>query len=116
MGILKESFFLTGSDADILAAPSRLTSIPKNALMTIEASINLSNATNNGTLTLQLPNGDVPFEDLLIPANAFSVADAVLHADTELIVKLQVLQGGHVGLAYIETGATNAIIYVSIEF
>ncbi len=115
MAIIKESFRLSATTADVLAAPSRLAAIPKNGILTIEASASVSNGTNRGQMTLQLPNGDVPFEDLLIPANGFSTED-IMHSDTELLIVLAVAQGGHVGLLYTEIGALSVLMYVSLTF
>lgn len=120
--VIKESFLLVATDADILAAPSRLAAIPSAGMMTIEASSTDCDATNFGTLTLQLPGGDTPFEDLHIPAagirqTGVSDADAVLNTHTELMISFNVAAGGHVGLAYTENGTvTTCIIMVTLTF
>ncbi len=115
--LIKESFLLAASDADVLAAPSRLAAIPRNGILSIQASTTDCDATNFGQLTLQLPEGDIPFEDLHIPANGISTADAVLDSDTQLFVTMQVMQGGHVGLAYTESGTVAlCLIYVTLNF
>ncbi len=115
--LIKESFLLAADDADVLAAPSRLAAIPRNGRLTIEATCTDCDATNFGRLTLQLPEGDIPFEDLHIPANGLSTADAVMDERTKLIVTMQVAQGGHVGLAYDETGTVAlCLIIVTLSF
>ncbi len=114
--VIKESFRLVATDLDVLAAPSRLAAIPANGLLMIEASAIDASVTNFGSLTLQLPDGDVPFENLLIPANGLSTAGDVMNEDTQLTISMQVRQGGHVGLAYTETGATNVLLYVTLTF
>lgn len=115
--VIKESFFLTADDTDILAAPSRLAAIPHDGIMTIEAGATHNDGTNYGTLTLQLPDGEVPFEDLLVPYNGYSATDGLLHESTELLVSFDVAAGGHVGLAYDETGTVAAcFIIVTLTF
>jgi len=115
--IIKESFLLAADNADVLAAPSRLAAIPANGQLTIEASATDCDAINFAQLTLQLPGGDIPFENLHIPANGFSTADGVLHTDTQLSVTMLVPQGGHVGLNYNENGTvTLTLIYITLVF
>jgi len=117
MAVIKESFVLSASNTDILAAPSRLAAIPGDGVMTIEVSCTDSDATNFGTITLQLPDGENPFEDLLIPANGFSTADNVVHDDTALQISIEVAQGGHVTLSYAESGTVAlAVFLISLEF
>jgi len=116
MGLLKESFTLAASDADILAAPSILAALPSSGQMMIEASGRVADGTNFGTISLQLPGGDVPFTNLLIPANALSTAHDVMNKDTQLTITLAVMQGGHVGLSYVESGSAQTLIIVTFMF
>ncbi len=110
--IIKESFLLAADDTDILAAPSRLNSIPRGGLLTIEASATDCDATNFGLLTLQPPQGDIPFENLHIPANGVTTADAVMDTDTQLLIRMEVAQGGHVLLAYDENGTVALVLII----
>lgn len=111
--LIKESFLLTADNNDILAAPSRLAAIPANGVLTIEASATDCDAINFALLTLQLPEGDIPFENLHVPANGLSTADSVMDSDTQMLVTMAVARGGHVGLAYDENG-TVAILLVIV--
>lgn len=104
MPLIKESYTLAATDADILAAPSRLAAMPGAGELIIEVSSTDCDVTNFGQLTLQMPDGEVPFENLLIPANGYSTADQVIHDDTALQISLPVAQGGHVLVQYTETG------------
>ncbi len=115
--LIKETFLLATDNADVLAAPSRLAAIPANGILTVEASSTDCDATNFGLLTLQLPGGDIPFENLHIPQNGQSTADAVMDSDTELLVTMGVPQGGHVGLNYDENGTVAlCMIIVTLTF
>lgn len=115
--LIKEMYQLATSDTDILAAPSRLAAIPQDGVMTIEASSTDCDTANNGVLTLQLPDGFIPFENLLVPQNGFSTADTVIHDDTAFQVAFEVEQGGHVLLSYTETGTVALfVVSVTLEF
>ena len=117
MPFIKETFQLAATDADVLAAPSRLTSIPADGVLTIECSATQGNPTNNGQLTIQLPGGDTPVENVIIPQNGFSTSDSVIHDDTALQFQFSVAQGGHVGISYTETGTVTAVLFiVTLEF
>jgi len=104
MSMIKETFALVGDNADILAAPSRLAAMPADGVLTLEVSITHNDATNFGTITLQMPDGENPFTDLLIPFNGYSDTDGVIHDQTALQFSMQVEQGGHVLISYDETG------------
>lgn len=115
--IIKESYLLTASNTDILAAPSRLASIPADGVMTIEVSSTDNDGTNYGQLTLQTPGGDTPFENLVIPQNGFSTADGVIHDDTAIVFQLEVDQGGHVTLSYTENGTVaGTMVIITLDF
>ncbi len=114
--IIKESFLLAASNADILAAPSRLAAIPSAGVLTIEASSTDCDATNFGTVTLQPAEGEIPFQDLHIPFGGFT-ADAAMDNDLALAIELEVAQGGHLGLAYTENGTVAlTLIIVTLTF
>ncbi len=116
MSMIKESFVLTASNADILAAPSRLAAIPHAGTLLLEFTVTNSDATNNGQMTLQLPGGEVPFEDLEIPANGFLTGISVMHSLTELSFSFKVQAGGHVLLSYVEGGTNLALVYATLSF
>lgn len=116
MGVIKESFRLSTSDADILRAPSRLAAIPKPGILTIEVTADSSDGTNEAQITLQLPNGEIPFEDLIVPANGFATSESVLHSDTQLTFRIPVTAGGHVLFQYTETGTNVLYALVTLEF
>ncbi len=115
--LIKESFLLAADDADVLAAPSRLAAIPRNGVLTIEASATDCDATNFGLVTLTLPEGDIPFQNLHVPANGVSTADAVMDSDTQILITMGVQQGGHVLLAYDENGTVAlCLLIITLSF
>ena len=103
---------LTATNADILNS-TRLQSAPRNGLLTIRLIADLADATNNFTASLQLPNGETPWEDVLVPGANPSLA-GVMDSRQLLQATFQVTQGGHVVLAVTETGA--AILTYQILF
>lgn len=116
MALIRESFALVASDADVLAAPSRLAAIPSNGELTIEVSATDNDGVNFGQLTVQLPNGDIPMQLVTIPFSGNST-DGMLDSNTELIIVMSVGQGGHVLLQYVENGTVvQAFLHVSLQF
>lgn len=112
--MIRESFQLTATDTDVLAAPARLSAIPYNGTLTFELTALHSDNTNNFEVTLQLPDGSTPFENLRLPANGSSTTDAVMDTDTQVTFSFPASQGGHFLLSATETGTTNALIYVTL--
>jgi len=117
MGLIKESFQLVATDADILAAPSRLAAIPANGVVTIEVSCTDSDGINFGELTVQLPTGDIPLQGVTIPASGLSTTDAVLDSDTQMTIVLEILKGGHLLIQYTENGTVVVcFLHVTLAF
>lgn len=95
-----ESFFLAATDADLLAAPSRLAAIPYNGTLTLEFSSNLNDATNSWAVTIQLPDGSTPLEAQRITAGVVGQ----LNRETKYTTQFAVAQGGHLLVSCTETG------------
>lgn len=116
MSIIKESFLLVADNTDILVAPSRLAAIPAAGVLTIEASAGDCDVSNFGRITLQLPGGEIPFEDLHVPFSGIA-SDGMLDSNTELIFVIPVAAGGHVLYQYDETGTVGVFFtMVTLEF
>jgi len=90
------------TNADILAG-TRLNSIPYNGLITLDFAANLNNATNNFTLTIQLPGGDVPVDAQLVPGTNPSL-DGVLDERQLFRATYPATIGGHFNISLTETG------------
>ncbi len=116
MALIQEVYRLNASNTDILAAPSRLSSIPRGGVLTLEYSASISNGSNFFTITAQTPEGDVPFESLLVPFNGYSATDEVLHTDTRLRYQFTASQGGHFLLSAEETGSSILYLLASLVF
>jgi len=118
MAVIVETFQLIATTADILSAPSRLAAIPRAGQMTIEIATSDADVTNFGALTVQLPNGDIPLDGVVIPsANGVIAADAVLDSDTMTVITFPVDQGGHVLLSYVENGTVvQCFLRITLNF
>lgn len=117
MPVIVETFALSADNTDILAAPSRLAAMPSDGTLIIEMSATEANGTNYGKVTIQLPDGSVPIDDQVLPANGMSTADGLIHDETALTLTAQVEQGGHVTVAYDETGTVaEAFFIVTLQF
>lgn len=115
---ISETYRISGDNTDVLAAPSRLQSIPFAGSMIVEASSTASTATNNFTLTIELPNGEIPVEANIVPYNGFSATNDVLHNDTEATYVIPIPAraiGGHVLISADETGTAVLFIRVSLS-
>ena len=106
--------YLTGnivaSDTDILAS-TRLSSIPySGGVLTIQAMANLNNATNNYTITIQLPNGEVPVDSQRVSAGQEVEGALGGQLDSRLLDQwtFPAPQGGHFTIALTETGTAVA--------
>lgn len=94
------------TNSDILNN-TRLTSIPYAGNLTLQCMANLNNATNRFSLTVQLPNGDVPVDSQPILAGQEVEGALGGQLDTRLLMQFTwpALPGGHFTLTFTETGA-----------
>jgi len=82
---------------------TRLQTIPRAGFLTVELEADLNDATNNYTVSLQLPGGDNPMQDVRVPANAAG-ADGVIDERENLTATFPVTQGGHCTFSCTESG------------
>lgn len=101
-----EQNIIVASDTDVLNG-TRLNSIPYNGIITFMFSVDLANATNNWTLTLQLPDGDVPIDSQILTGTNPSLG-GVLDERTLFKASYRAPQGGHFTVSLTETGTAIA--------
>ncbi len=101
--MILESAVITATNADILAG-TRLNSIPYNGTLTFDVLADLNNATNNYTVTIQEPNGDVPIDAQPVPGANPSLG-GVLDERQLFRFSMPARQGGHINIALTESGA-----------
>ncbi len=101
-----ESAVIAGTDTDILSG-TRLNAIPYNGILTFQVQANLNNATNRFSMTIQLPDGDVPVDAQPVPGNNPSL-DGVMDERTMFRMSFAAKQGGHFNISLTETGTAIA--------
>lgn len=97
-----ESSLIVATNADILSV-GRLNSLPYNGTITFRFLADLGDATNNYTLTLQKPGGDVPIDGQRVVASA-SAADMVMDERELMQFTFAAVQGGHFVVSLTEAG------------
>ncbi len=108
-------FNLVATNSDLLNN-TRLTSIPNNGQLVIQAQANLGNATNNYAITIQLPGGEVPVDGQQVAAG--QEGDALggqLDARYLDQWSFPAYQGGHFTISMTETGTAVATIRVVLR-
>lgn len=103
--MIYESGLVSATNADLLSG-GRLNAIPYNGKLTLEFLADAADATNNFSVTVQKPNGDVPVEAQLVPGSNPALA-GVLDDRQLLRMSFNASQGGHFTIALTETGAAN---------
>lgn len=113
MPLIKESYLLVATNADVLAAPSRLAAIPSNGTLTLELSATHCDATNRAAVTLQLPDGSIPLEDVHIPYDGAGSTESTMDNQKSMVLQFGVAAGGHVLIAITETGTVAGIFVIA---
>lgn len=98
-GLIVLSDQATASSSDILQG-TRLQTVPAGGYLTFELQADNANATNQFTVSIQLPDGSTPLNGVLVPG---ATAD-VLDDRQKLMVTFGVAQGGHCVFSLTETG------------
>ena len=104
MGPIILSDLESGSNSDILQG-TRLQTVPAGGVLTFELQSELNDASNNYTVSVQMPNGDTPLNNVRIPGT--SVADTgIIDERQNLTVSFPIMQGGHCVFSCTETGSS----------
>jgi len=98
------SGLISADNTDVLAN-SRLQTAPSRGLLSIELQASDADGTNNFTASLNLPGGDNPWENVLVPGGNTASLAGVIDSRCALTDVFPVSQGGHVTLSVDETGA-----------
>lgn len=104
--MIYESAVVAATSADVLNG-TRLNAIPYNGTLILDFQASLADATNNYTLTIQLPNGDVPVDSQIVPGNNPALG-GVLDERTLLRFSFRATQGGHFTVSLTESGTAIA--------
>lgn len=100
--MIYESTLVAATNADLLAG-GRLNAIPYGGNITFQFLADLGDASNNYSLTIQLPNGEVPVDGQAVPASSVGL-DMVLDSRQLLQFTFNAGQGGHFTVSLTETG------------
>ncbi len=92
------------SNADILQG-TRLQTVPSGGVMTFELQAASATAGANYTVSVQMPNGDTPLNNVLVPGSNPGL-EGVIDERQNLTVSFPIMQGGHCVFSCTETGAT----------
>ncbi len=101
-----ERAVIIATDTDILNG-TRLNAIPYNGILTFQVLASLADATNNFFMTIQLPNGDVPVDNQIVPGANPSLG-GVLDDRQFFMMSFAAHQGGHFNISLTENGAAIA--------
>ena len=107
MALIIETGLITAAKTDLLAAPSRLAAIPYNGNLQFEISSSACTATSYAQLTIQLPDGEVPIDNQIIPASGEGTG--VLWTETAFKFAFPAFQGGHFLISVTPAGSPNLI-------
>lgn len=91
------------SNADILQG-TRLQTVPRSGFLTFELQASDNDATNNFTVSVQMPGGDTPMNDVRIPCGNSAGLAGVIDERTNLTATFPIAQGGHPVFSCTETG------------
>lgn len=100
--MIYETATIVATDADILNG-TRLNAIPYNGKLTFQFQANVNTAAAKYSLTIQLPNGDVPVDNQDVPGTNPAL-DGVLDERQLLMFSFVATQGGHFNISLTETG------------
>jgi len=104
MGPIIISATESGSNADILQG-TRLQTVPAGGVLTFELQGASATSTNHYTVSVQMPNGDTPLNNVLVPA-CNPALEGVIDERQNLTVSFPIMQGGHCVFSATETGTT----------
>jgi len=92
------------SNADILQG-TRLQTVAAGGMLTFELQASDSDATNNYTVSAQMPGGDTPMNATRIPCGNSTGLAGVIDERTNLTASFPITQGGHCVFSCTETGS-----------
>ena len=90
------------TNSDILQG-TRLQTVPAGGVLTFELQAENATATNNFRVSVQMPNGDTPLNNVLVPGSNPAL-EGVIDERQNLTVSFPIMQGGHCVFSATETG------------
>jgi len=93
----------SATNTDILQG-TRLQTVPAGGFLTFELQASDNDATNNFTVSVQMPGGDTPMNATRIPCGNSTGLAGVIDERTNLTATFPIAQGGHCVFSCTETG------------
>jgi hypothetical protein len=93
-----------GTNADILQG-TRLQTVPAGGVLTFELQAQDNSASHNFAVSVQMPNGDTPLNNVRVPG-CNPALEGVIDERQNLTVSFPIMQGGHCVFSCTETGGT----------
>jgi hypothetical protein len=109
--MIVETYQETATTTDILAAPSRLASIPYNGTLILEFISSAYSTTNAHRLTIQLPDGSTPLDGVGVPASQWAGG---FDGAQKYAVSFGVVAGGHVLVSTVLTGTSTLFVRATL--
>lgn len=100
-GVIVLSDLAIATDSDILSG-TRLQTVPAGGFLTFELQSTANSTTDGYTVSIQMPNGDTPLNNVRVPAG---VTSGGINNNDKMMITLPVQQGGHTVFSCVETGA-----------
>jgi hypothetical protein len=104
-GVIVLSDFEVASNTDILSG-TRLQTVPSGGFLTFEMQASASDSVNFVDVSIQMPNGDTPLNNVRIPATA-NAENGIIDDRHKTMITLPIQQGGHTVFSAARTGASN---------
>lgn len=105
MGPIILSSLESASNSDILQG-TRLQTVPAGGMLTFELQATLNDSSHNYTVSVQMPNGDTPLNNVRVPGTT-PVDTGIIDERQNLTVSFPIMQGGHCVFSCVETGDTS---------
>ena len=104
MGPIILSGIEEAANADILQG-TRLQTVPAGGVLTFEIQGYVNNAGNFNAVSVQMPNGDTPLNNVRAPGCNPAIA-GIIDERQNLTVSFPIMQGGHCVFSTTETGSS----------
>jgi hypothetical protein len=105
MGPIILSGYDNATNTDILQG-TRLQTVPQGGVLTFEMQSVVNSSTNFCAVSIQMPNGDTPLNNVRIPGSNPGLA-GVIDERQNLTVSFPIMQGGHCVFSMTETGTSD---------
>lgn len=105
MGPIIVTGYEIATNADILQG-TRLQTVPAGGVLTFELQSSTNNSANFNVVSIQMPNGDTPLNNVRVPGCNPSLS-GVIDERQNLTVSFPIMQGGHCVFSVSETGTSD---------